>query len=49
VTDPDTLVKRLEKAGIGYSRSHIAELGLGQLFFQDPAGNGLEANFRTQD
>jgi len=49
VTDPDTLIKRLEKAGIGYSQSHIAELGLGQLFFQDPAGNGLEANFRTQD
>ena len=45
VADPDTLAERLEGAGIEYSRSRVAELGLGQFFFKDPAGNGLEANF----
>ena len=49
VTNPDRLVEKLEKAGIDYSRSQIDELGLGQFFFQDPAGNGLEANFTVQD
>lgn len=34
--------KRLEEAGVPYSRDPNARLGLKQLFFQDPDGNGLE-------
>lgn len=34
--------RRLEEAGVPYSENPNAHLGLKQLFFQDPDGNGLE-------
>jgi len=39
------LVARLELRQVEYRVSWLAEINLTQLFFKDPAGNGLEANF----
>jgi len=39
------LVERLEAANVPYRISQRPELNMTQLFFQDPAGTGLEANF----
>ena len=36
---------RLEAAGVSYRGTSLAELELEQLFFRDPAGNGIEVNF----
>lgn len=41
----ETFLVRLEALDIDYRCSQIPELGLTQLFFNDPAGNGLEINF----
>jgi len=45
VSDPAPLIDRLDRAGVAYRRREITEMSMGQLFFQDPAGNGLEVNF----
>ena len=37
--------ERLEAAGVAYRASYIPDINLGQLFFKDPAGTGLEVNF----
>ena len=39
---------RLEAHGIHYRSSRVPELELTQLFFSDPAGTGLEVNFRGE-
>lgn len=39
------LVERLEAAKVDYRLSQRPELNMTQLFFTDPAGTGLEANF----
>lgn len=39
------LEKRLVDAGIEFRRATVPGLGIGQLFFDDPAGNGVELNF----
>ena len=39
------LVERLEAHSIPYRISQRPELNMTQLFFRDPAGTGLEANF----
>jgi len=39
------LVERLEATKVTYRISHRPELNMTQLFFKDPAGTGLEANF----
>ena len=39
------LVARLEARGVAFRSTRIAELGMTQLFFSDPAGTGLEVNF----
>ena len=44
-TGLDAFLARLEAHGIPYRSSHVAALELTQLFFEDPAGNGLEINF----
>jgi glyoxylase I family protein len=46
--EPDAVVARLEAHAVPYRRSEIAELGMTQLFFSDPAGTGLELNFRGE-
>ena len=38
----------LEANAVPYRRSTIPELGMTQLFFTDPAGTGLELNFRGE-
>lgn len=38
-------LQRLERNGIRFRRSFITELTMTQLFFEDPAGTGLEVNF----
>jgi catechol 2,3-dioxygenase-like lactoylglutathione lyase family enzyme len=43
---PAVFVERLERHSVAYRRSRIEELGMTQLFFEDPAGTGLELNFR---
>jgi len=37
--------QKLQDAGIDFKRSQVPAAGLVQLFFQDPAGNGVELNF----
>jgi glyoxylase I family protein len=44
-SDLDEFLARLEAHGIRYRSSHVPVLELTQLFFDDPAGNGLEVNF----
>lgn len=41
----DGFIERLEAGNITYRRSYISESDLTQLFFKDPAGTGIEANF----
>jgi glyoxylase I family protein len=37
--------ERLKKAGIDYRVSEVPQTGCTQIFFRDPAGNGIELNF----
>ena len=43
--DYDATIKRLEKLGIKFRTREIADAGQKQIFFSDPAGNGIELNF----
>ena len=43
--DPEAMMQRLADVGVAFHVDHIPELNMTQLFFEDPAGNGLEANF----
>ena len=45
--DLDAMRGRLRRAGVDFRHSYIQELELDQLFFTDPAGTGLEVNFRV--
>lgn len=36
---------KLESLGLKYETDHLDEIGMAQLFFKDPSGIGLEANF----
>ena len=38
-------LQRLEHHGVAFRRSYISEFEMTQLFFNDPAGTGLEVNF----
>lgn len=38
---------RLDAAGIGYKQNTLSEIGLSQIFVEDPNGVTLELNFRT--
>ena len=44
-TDYDATIVRLEKLGIKFKAREIADAGQKQIFFSDPAGNGVELNF----
>ena len=44
-TDYDATVARLEKLGIKFKAREISNAGQKQIFFSDPAGNGIELNF----
>ena len=41
----EAMMQRLADAGVTFLVDHVPELNMTQLFFEDPAGNGLEANF----
>jgi len=38
----------LEKLNIKYTVDSLPEIGMTQLFFKDPAGTGLEVNFKNE-
>ena len=40
---------RLEESGVKYDVAVVPTLGLTQLFFQDPAGNGVELTFDSEE
>lgn len=42
------VVQRLDGLGVDYRSSHIDELELTQLFLRDPAGTGVEVNFKGE-
>jgi len=44
-SDQEAMMQRLADVGVAFHVDHIPELDMTQLFFEDPAGNGLEANF----
>ena len=44
-TDYDSTVARLEKLEIKFRTREISDAGQKQIFFSDPAGNGIELNF----
>jgi catechol-2,3-dioxygenase len=40
---------RLARLGVGYEVAHVPQTGQVQLFFDDPAGNGVELTFTDVD
>jgi len=40
-----TMAARLDALGITYRQAEVPQSGTRQLFFRDPAGNGVELNF----
>lgn len=38
------LVERLESSGVSYTKSHLPDSGMTQIFFTDPAGVRVEVN-----
>ena len=41
--------ERLKRHNIGFRTGRVPTLGLTQLFFDDPAGNGIELSFADRD
>ena len=44
-TDYEGTLARLQKLGVKYRLREISDAGQRQIFFSDPAGNGIELNF----
>lgn len=42
------MIRKLNALGVSYETDHLPEIGMAQLFFQDPSGIGLEANFLNE-
>jgi catechol-2,3-dioxygenase len=40
--------ERLKQRGILFRKGQVPALGITQLFFKDPAGNGIELSFTDQ-
>jgi catechol-2,3-dioxygenase len=49
MTGLESMMERLEANGIQFHKDYVSEIGMTQLFFKDPAGNGLEANFVNEN
>ena len=45
-TDYAGTLERLEQLGVEFRTREIESAGQKQIFFSDPAGNGIELNFR---
>ena len=43
-----TFERRLAEQGVKYKVNHVPQTGQVQLFFKDPAGNGVELNFANE-
>ena len=43
-TDLGNVLEKLNRTGIKYRTSHVADIGLTQVFFKDPSGTGVEVN-----
>lgn len=48
-TDLPATIERLRKLHIEYARDNVPATGQRQLFFSDPAGNGVELNFVREE
>jgi catechol-2,3-dioxygenase len=46
--DPIAMEQKLVQRNIKYKVSFVAATGIKQIFFQDPAGNGIELNFPAE-
>ena len=44
-TEYEATIVRLEKLGVQFRVREISDAGQKQIFFSDPAGNGIELNF----
>jgi len=44
-SDRASYERRLEESGVQYDVAVVPDLGVTQLFFKDPAGNGIELSF----
>jgi glyoxylase I family protein len=44
-TDRSEMEAHLKQHNIGFRRGQVPSLGIVQLFFKDPAGNGIELSF----
>jgi glyoxylase I family protein len=49
IEDIQNFVRKLKKFNVGFEMDSVKEVGMAQLFFKDPAGNGLEANFINEE
>lgn len=47
--DRSVVERRLAACRCAYETSHVPQTGQVQLFFSDPAGNGVELNFASVD
>ena len=47
-TDPAAMEQRLVQLQIKYEVMFVAQTGIKQIFFRDPAGNGVELNFAAE-
>ena len=45
ITGLSDFILILKRMGIDYTVDNLLKIGMTQLFFSDPVGNGLEANF----
>lgn len=48
-TDQPAIERKLTDLGIVYNTRMVASTGVHQIFFRDPAGNGVEFNFQPED
>jgi catechol 2,3-dioxygenase-like lactoylglutathione lyase family enzyme len=44
-----TYERRLSESGVKYDAAVVPDFGVTQLFFQDPAGNGVELSFDSEE
>lgn len=47
-TGPEEFEQRLTDLGIDYRKAQVPQTGQAQLFFEDPAGNGVELIFDAE-
>ncbi len=48
-SDQTAYERRLAESGVKYDAAVVPDFGVTQLFFQDPAGNGVELSFDSEE